>query len=68
MNAVRQTLFGLEVRRQTSWAPRCTRAAGCGLRRRSMRRCRVQVAQSVTRGRSVADAADEVGLGWRPGM
>jgi len=39
-----------------------------GLRRRSTRRCRVQVAKAVTRGRSVAEAADEVGLGWRAAM
>ncbi len=41
-------------------------AVGAG--RRSTRRCRVQVARAVTRGRSVAEAAEEVGLGWRAAM
>ena len=41
-------------------------AVGAG--RRSTRRCRVQVAKAVTRGRSVAEAAEEVGLGWRAAM
>ena len=39
-----------------------------GAGRRSTRRCRVQVARAVTRGRSVAEAAEEVGLGWRAAM
>jgi transposase len=39
-----------------------------GARRRSTVRCRVQVATAVARGRSVAEASAEVGLGWRAGM
>ena len=59
------------------WAcvePSCPRGSwteqhpAIGLRRRSTRRCRAQVARAVTRGRSVAEAADEVGLGWRAAM
>jgi len=39
-----------------------------GARRRTTRRCRKQIAIPVTRGRAVAEAADEVGLGWRAAM
>ena len=39
-----------------------------GARRRTTRRCREQIATAVTRGRAVAEAADEVGLGWRAAM
>ena len=39
-----------------------------GARRRTTRRCREQIAAAVTRGRAVAEAADEVGLGWRAAM
>ena len=36
-----------------------------GSRRRTTQRCREQIATAATRGRAVAEAADEVGLGWR---
>lgn len=41
---------------------------GVGARRRSTRRCRQVVATAVARGRSVAEVADEVGMGWRAAM
>lgn len=50
---------------QRSWTEQ---HAAVGARRRSTRRCRRQVARAVERGRSVAEAADEVGMGWRAGM
>jgi len=74
------TASGRRVRvvwRKRRWAcpePDCVRASwteqhdAVGARRRSTRRCRVQVASGVTRGRSVAEVADDVGMGWRAAM
>jgi len=57
------------------WAcrePDCERASwteqneAVGVRRLSTRRCRTQVAKGVTRGRSVTEVADDVGMGGVP--
>lgn len=73
-SAGRRVRVRWKKRRWVCLEPTCERSSWTeqhdqvGARRRMTRRCRVQVAEAVTRGRAVAEAADEVGLGWRAAM
>ena len=73
-SAGRRAIVRWRKRRWACLEPTCERGSWTeqheevGVRRRTTQRCREQVAKAVTRGRSVAEAADEVGLGWRAAM
>ena len=73
-SAGRQVRVRWRKRRWSCLEPVCDRSSwteqhdAVGARRRTTRRCRQQVAAAVTRGRAVAEAAEEVGLGWRAAM
>ncbi len=73
-SAGRRVRVGWRKRRWACLEPTCERGVlteqheAVGARRRTTRRCREQIATAVTRGRAVAEAADEVGLGWRAAM
>ena len=70
-SARRRVRVRWQKRRWACVEPTCARGSWTeqhhevGTRRRTTRRCREQVAAAVARGRSVAEAAEEVGLGWR---